>query len=360
MEHLGKGDLVDCPLCTFNLDLAQGQRVLEHIGAHILFDARVDRALDPCGPCLLPAAACRYFLKKGKGAKAGLKIDTDLSHGCILIKCKFSYRVAAKSSPSSPSSNIPLACPICPKAAPAVWRYNLKRHLRTVHPLVGPKGETYHDLYKLDPSESEGMKNIWVRREKQVVKRIKKSDSTPLVVSEAHRARINVSVNPSEPSDHEVDSNNDDDDEHEASNINRLEEQVDETLNVNSHSSELTDNINQTSTSTSQYPTVLRNEPDMALPDILPVNSVNSHEGPHRTTVETSSRSTRKRTAFSRQSFSKCMCGLVADPTSSEIANLDVIECQRAGCETRFYHIACINPTRGGKQWVCEVCSASR
>ncbi|TFK71092.1 hypothetical protein BDN72DRAFT_856481 [Pluteus cervinus] len=258
MEHLGKGDLVDCPLCSFNLDLAQGQRVLEHISAHILFDPRVDRATDPCGLCLLSAATCRYFLKKGRGAKAGLKIDTDRSHGCILIKCSFSYRVAAKSSPSSPSSNIPLACPLCPKAAPAVWRYNLERHLRTVHPSVDSKGDAYHKLYKLDPSEAEGMKNIWVRREKQVVKRVKKLDTTPLVVSEAHRTRINVSLNTSKSSNREVDSNNDNDEEGEESNVNGLKERVDETLNIDNHSSVLTDNINQTSASTSQDPTALQ------------------------------------------------------------------------------------------------------
>ena len=125
LGDIGRLNTSDCPRCspTIALDLTQGQRVLDHIGAHILFDAAVIGSQSPlCGLCLLPSSLCQTFLTKGKGGNRNPQVDQKLSRGC-LMKVKYSYGTAAKSSPSSPCSNVPIHCPICPISDPAIWRY---------------------------------------------------------------------------------------------------------------------------------------------------------------------------------------------------------------------------------------------
>lgn len=100
------------------------QRVLEHMGAHILFDSGVDRTTNPCGLCLLSSQACRYFVGRGKGSKASRHVD----------------------SKRSTCSNVPIPCPLCPDA-PAVWRYNLQSHFLNMHSAEAVV--QYHDLKKV-------------------------------------------------------------------------------------------------------------------------------------------------------------------------------------------------------------------
>ena len=112
----------DCPLCspTIVLDLSHGQRVLEHIGSHILYDPAVIQSIQPlCGLCLCPTQMCQFYLAKGKGTNGNLKIVQKMSKGC-LMKMKYSYSIAAESSASLPCSNVPIHCPICPKTNPAI------------------------------------------------------------------------------------------------------------------------------------------------------------------------------------------------------------------------------------------------
>ncbi|KAF8964490.1 hypothetical protein BDZ97DRAFT_1730792, partial [Flammula alnicola] len=177
-----------CPKCspTIDLDLSQGQRVLEHIGAHILFDSMVSQSWPVCGLCLRPSPLCQFFLKKGKGALASVKIDDRLSKGC-LMKVKYSYRVAAESSPSSPCSNVPIQCPICPKDEPAIWRYFFKAHFRDKHGVQ--LASKYEHLWTLSNFELDQMQKIWIKRRQKTVKRTKKK-LLPLVISEDHRAQI--------------------------------------------------------------------------------------------------------------------------------------------------------------------------
>lgn len=121
----------DCPQCspTITLDLSQGQRVLEHIGAHVIHDPGIASSMPLCGLCLCPAPLCQFFLKKDKGAHASLAINHTILRGC-LIKLKYSYGVASESTSSSPCSNVPMHCPLCPKTDPAVWCYFLKIHFQ--------------------------------------------------------------------------------------------------------------------------------------------------------------------------------------------------------------------------------------
>jgi len=185
---------VICPLCTspsISLDLEHGQRVLEHIGAHVLFDRSVNRTEEPCGLCLRPAAICHYYLKKGKGARGSLKIDQEKTRSCP-TKPKLSYGVASMSTKSSPCSNIPIICPLCSKLDPAVWRYNIKYHFIRAHPNADLK--KYTNLWDLENFEILEMKKKWADRHRVMAKRGKKSKAAPLVISDAHRSQIPLAV----------------------------------------------------------------------------------------------------------------------------------------------------------------------
>jgi hypothetical protein len=189
LGDIGRLKTSDCPRCspTITLDLTQGQRVLDHIGAHILFDAAVISSQSPlCGLCLQPSPLCQTYLTKGKGGNRNPQVDQRLSRGC-LMKVKYSYGTAAKSSPSSPCSNVPIHCPICPKSEPAIWKYFMKVHFQEKHVQLLSKHE---DLWRLSNFERSEMKKIWAKRSKVPVKRTKKSNVPPLVISESHRAQI--------------------------------------------------------------------------------------------------------------------------------------------------------------------------
>lgn len=95
-----------CPKCVppVLLDSLPAQRVLEHMGAHVLHDSSVDVSYQPCGLCLRPSPICAIYLRKGKGATASNQVDWDKST-CIRPTW-FSYSVAEMSSQTSPCSNV--------------------------------------------------------------------------------------------------------------------------------------------------------------------------------------------------------------------------------------------------------------
>jgi hypothetical protein len=173
------------------LDLTQGQRVLEHIGAHILYDPGVIHAKDTlCGLCLRPSPLCQFFLTKGKGANGNLRVNSEMSlaRGC-LVNMNYSYRVAAESTASSPCSNVPVHCPICAKSEPAIWKYFMKAHFAEKHKNLHPFSN-YEHVWQVSDFELSEMKKIWEKRSKVTVKRTRKTNVPPLLISDAHRARI--------------------------------------------------------------------------------------------------------------------------------------------------------------------------
>ncbi|KAF6748797.1 hypothetical protein DFP72DRAFT_792072, partial [Ephemerocybe angulata] len=121
-----------CMVCDPPVTLeTNAQRVLEHMGAHILLDPGIDRTTDPCGLCLMSSQICRYFVTKGKGSKGSLHVEAKRSSGCTR-KINFQYRSAETSTDTAPCSNVPIPCPLCPND-PAVWRYNLHNHFIKSH-----------------------------------------------------------------------------------------------------------------------------------------------------------------------------------------------------------------------------------
>jgi len=100
----------------------------------------------------------------------------------------YSYSVAAESTASSPCSNVPIHCPVCPKTDPAIWKYFMRIHFEEKHKTLDLT--KYEHLWKLSNFEVSEMKKIWAKRGKVAIKRTKKSKIPPLVISENHRAQI--------------------------------------------------------------------------------------------------------------------------------------------------------------------------
>ncbi|KAJ6449136.1 hypothetical protein C8R45DRAFT_849912, partial [Mycena sanguinolenta] len=163
------------------LDTAQPQKVIAHVGSHILHDPALDHSTEPCGLCGRPAPMCTIILKKSSSAAGALTIDMRASRGCPNLIKRFSIGAAAKSIPTSPCSNVPMKCPACSKRDPAVWRYNMKEHLARRHPDVLLQKHTH--LWELSSSEQAGMKLLWKKRKDK--KTVRKPKHT-LTISEAH------------------------------------------------------------------------------------------------------------------------------------------------------------------------------
>ena len=183
MEHVG----LACPKCqpAINFNPSHRQRIVEHIGAHIIHDDSVDRSAEPCGLCLRPAPICKIVLKKAKGCTGKLAIDMESSSCPNLVK--FSIASAAACYETSPCTNHPMKCPYCPKLNPAVWSYNFRYHLLRVHPSV--QLSNHQSLWTLSKLEKEGMKRVWQHRHKQA-KPHRRAQRLPLTISETHRTQL--------------------------------------------------------------------------------------------------------------------------------------------------------------------------
>ena len=203
--------LFDCPKCvlTITLDLSQAQKVLLHMGVHILHDQTLEHGVEHCGLCLQRSPACHFMLRKGKGSKRGPAVDQK-SLECV-AKTNFQYSMAAQSSPSSPCSNVPVPCPI-PGYPQVVWKYYLKVHIVKAHPSASV--DNYTEVWSLTTLEKRMMKEAWINRLKVPTKRAKKADA-PLIPSDAHRSIIRTTAqpapldtipNPTDPSDETSDT----------------------------------------------------------------------------------------------------------------------------------------------------------
>ena len=186
MEYVRQLGLA-CPRCqpTINFDPLHRQRVVEHIGAHILHDGSIDSSSEPCGLCLRPAPLCKIILKKTKGRAGNLAIDMKLSSCPNLVK--LSIANAATCSENSPCTNHPMLCPYCPKSNPAVWSYNFRHHLLRFHPSIHMGG--HKSTWTPSKLEKDGMKRIWQHRHKQSKSRLR-AQRPSLVISETHRTHI--------------------------------------------------------------------------------------------------------------------------------------------------------------------------
>ena len=154
IEHSGLACMRCQPTVTFNTK--HQQRIIEHNGAHLLFDHSIDRSMEPCGLCLCPVPLCKIYLRKSKGHTGNITIDMRRSSCPNLVK--FSIAIAAESSDASPCTNHPFRCPNCPDLSPAVWSYTFREHLTQFHPTASL--EDNQAIWAVSGLEEERVKKI--------------------------------------------------------------------------------------------------------------------------------------------------------------------------------------------------------
>jgi hypothetical protein len=150
------------------------------MSTHILHDARLKDADGPCGFSLNEGTLCTVkLITNSKGARIDMKDSR-----CPSLR-KIAIKPAAKYSKESPCTNHPLACPLCPKTSPAVWKYNLRAHITSHHPTANV--ELYQDSFKLADEEITLMKGIY-----QMAPRSSKNKNktAPLPISDGHSTRM--------------------------------------------------------------------------------------------------------------------------------------------------------------------------
>jgi hypothetical protein len=146
-----------CP--SLRLDKSSASELVSHMGMHILHDSALKNVVNPCGFCLAPGSLCSVRLKKEQGKKVGMQIDMQNSRCQHNNQVRLSLTGFAKSTDSSPCTNIPITCPLSPAASNAVWKYNLEAHLKIIHPTANTS--KYEALYEVSKSEFIALKNLY-------------------------------------------------------------------------------------------------------------------------------------------------------------------------------------------------------
>ncbi|KAK7024706.1 hypothetical protein R3P38DRAFT_3532308, partial [Favolaschia claudopus] len=176
----------ECTKCYPSVKISKKnyQRVLEHNGAHILFDESLPATVEPCGLCLRPFPMCKFVFQKTTGTTSARQIDWTRS--TCLNPLKFQMAAAMKSSEKSPCTNHLIQCPL--QCEMVIWTYNLATHYRAHHLLQTTVN--IGTVYQTGSSEREWMRKIWENRQNQpTVRKMKnKKVKTPLVISDAHRS----------------------------------------------------------------------------------------------------------------------------------------------------------------------------
>lgn len=167
--------------------IEKGPKLLEHMSGHLLYDNYFTNMLreNPCSLCLSTGGKCGIRLRKTRGRDGAWVIDMDASH-CKNL-CRISLGHAGKASKSSPCTNIPLNCPLCPNPSDAIWQYSFFAHLRYVHPNADPN--CYKDLYIISDEERAQMKEKYNAKSRLGHKR-KAKVMAPLSIADEHTSRV--------------------------------------------------------------------------------------------------------------------------------------------------------------------------
>ena len=110
-----------CSICgsKTHVDSSKMQHVLEHMGAHILYNSANLWNQEVHGLCLRPAPICQIYMKKQRwDIDHNFTVNTKPLSCVDLIKC-FSCSVASEGTESSPCTNFPTNCSLFPPKS--VW-----------------------------------------------------------------------------------------------------------------------------------------------------------------------------------------------------------------------------------------------
>ncbi|KAI1795787.1 hypothetical protein LXA43DRAFT_1090426 [Ganoderma leucocontextum] len=128
---------VACYLCRSKIPL---KNMRNHVGHHIMYSMRdvpdallkgdeVDVPVEPCGFCGREDKCITLFTKKGTTHK--------IASSCPYHYKSMAYTTAAKPSKTTPCTNVPIHCLLCPLTStgqPAtIWKYNAMTHLFVSH-----------------------------------------------------------------------------------------------------------------------------------------------------------------------------------------------------------------------------------
>ncbi|KAJ7467611.1 hypothetical protein FB451DRAFT_1040166 [Mycena latifolia] len=182
-------DSLECTKCDppVPLSLKNKQTILQHNGAHILFDPTIRRSDQPCGLCLRPFPMCVFYLTSGQGTDSARQIDWKRS-SCLRV-LTFSMAAAMRWSPTSPCTNYLILCPL--QCGLVIWTYNFEAHYRsTRHGL-----KTLANVaipYQMAPNEEKLMRPLYKNRQTYPQPRkLKTIKARPaLLTSDAHSSRL--------------------------------------------------------------------------------------------------------------------------------------------------------------------------
>lgn len=113
----------------------------------------------PCGWCGLEDANCKtQLIRTVKKKKGELQVQSSIESWCEYRYNKMQYKAAATVSKSSPCTNVPMHCPICPLTPSGqphtVWKYNARFHLLDCHREVMENPPVPNDIWRLFTFES--------------------------------------------------------------------------------------------------------------------------------------------------------------------------------------------------------------
>ncbi|KAJ6626374.1 hypothetical protein B0H10DRAFT_1723074, partial [Mycena sp. CBHHK59/15] len=187
-----------CSKCSPAVTLeANGQRILEHMGSHILFDPTHSSSVQqPCGACLRPFPQCTLHFKPRCGTSAARQVDWARSTCGNPFSFNMAYASVSKDA-DSPCSNVPVQCSLCEEHKPLIWTYNLAAHWRDAHNrTAGPFTYRSSDKnaapieYKISANEFKWMEIKWKNRFSKSKSTKPKPKRSVLLISDAHRSSM--------------------------------------------------------------------------------------------------------------------------------------------------------------------------
>jgi hypothetical protein len=114
---------------------------------------------------------CAVYVAKSKGSQGAHYVDVSKSRCKNGNVVKLSLGSGEKATIHSPCTNVPLACPLCPSVAPAIWKYNVLEHISQVHPTADASSDAYKLLYDIGPFEVSVLKVLWLKKPRHIARK---------------------------------------------------------------------------------------------------------------------------------------------------------------------------------------------
>lgn len=140
-KKLASKDVVPCFMCGAKTEL---YKMCNQVGSHILCSIKVDDqaestveqvGVNPCGFCGRDGCITHITQLKVQACGRGMAITSNCPYPSHYAGMQ--YKAAAKYTQYTPCTNVPIHCPLCPKALSGdeqtIWKYNVLYHLASEH-----------------------------------------------------------------------------------------------------------------------------------------------------------------------------------------------------------------------------------